>query len=257
MQIKKHIYFGVVGMLVLTLAACGSSNDPVTPPPPPVVDTPPPPPPTVADAVFTVQVTNLTNAQPLSPVGIVFHAQGFNAFIDGEPASLGIEQLAEGGSNAELLSEAEAAAEFLVSASTAGPVPPRSISDAVELRFPSDQLDTARLTLATMLVHTNDAFSALNAANISTMQAGETREFFGPTWDSSTEANDELGLNMPGPDFGGEGFNSVRDDLFDRVHFHQGVVTNVSIESGLATADLEERHRFDNSTTKIVVTRTE
>ncbi len=254
---NKYIYLGLFS-LMLSLAACSSSNDndpvePVLPVDPPVVVTPPP----VADAVFNVQITNLTNAQPLSPVGIVFHAQGFNAFVDGDPASLGIEQLAEGGSNAELLAEAQAATEYLVSASTDGPVPPRSISDVVELRFPSDQLDTARLSLATMLVHTNDAFSALNAVNISNMEAGDTLEFFGPTWDSGTEANDELGINMPGPDFGGEGFNSVRNDIFDRVHFHQGVVTNVSVESGLATADLVERHRFDNSTTKVIVTRTE
>jgi len=215
MKNRKNIYIGLVGSLLLTLAACDSNDSVVAPPPaptPPVVVTPPPPP-AIADAVFNVQITNLTNAQPLSPVGIVFHAQGFNAFVDGEPASLGIEQLAEGGSNAELLAEAEAASQFLVSGSTTGPVPPRSISDAVELRFPSDQLDTARLTLATMLVHTNDAFSALNAVNISTMEVGETREYFGPTWDSSTEANDELGINMPGPDFGGEGFNSVRNVL--------------------------------------------
>ncbi len=64
-------------------------------------------------------------------------------------------------------------------------------------------------------------------------------------------------MNMPGPDFGGEGFNPARDDLFDRVHFNQGAVTSASVESGLATSSLEERHRFDNPSTRIAITRTQ
>lgn len=62
---------------------------------------------------------------------------------------------------------------------------------------------------------------------------------------------------MPGPDFGGEGFNAARDDIIDRVRFHQSVVTSVSTESGLATSDLLERHRFLNPSSRIVVTRTQ
>jgi len=186
MKNKTKIYLGSVLLMLLTITGCDtSSNNRVEEPP--VVETPPPPP-AVADASFSVQVTNMTNAQPLSPVAIILHAQGYTAFTDGQPASLAIEQLAEGGSNADLLGDAQAASQHLVSGSTTGPVPPRSISDD-----------------------------------------GETREFFTPTWDSGTEANDELSTTMPGPDFGGEGFNSARNDLFDRVHFHQGAVSNASV----------------------------
>ena len=108
-----------------------------------------------------------------------------------------------------------------------------------------------------MLVHTNDGFSGANANNVSNMEVGESITFIGPTWDSGTEANDELGASMPGPDFGGEGFNANRDDPIDRVRFHQGVVTSASVESGFAESSLEERHRFDNPTTGITITRTE
>ena len=252
---RNNRFLRLVGPVatVLAIAACSSSNN--NPPAPPPVQPPPPPP--VLDAVFEVSVTNLTFAQPLSPVAVMLHRSGFNSFNDDDPASLALELMAEGGDNSDVLGEVAASVEHLASGSTTGPVPPASISDVVSLAFPSDQLDDVRLSLVTMLVHTNDAFSGANARNVSNMEVGDSITFTGPTWDAGTEANDELGASMPGPDFGGEGFNTDRDDIFDRVRFHQGVVTNASIESGLASSDLEERHRFDNPTTRITITRTE
>lgn len=242
----------LAALLVLTACSDSNNNGPAAAPPPP-----PPPPPPIADATFEVSVTNLTLAQPLSPVAVMLHRAGFNSFIDGETASLALELMAEGGDNTDVLGEVAAAAEHLASGSTAGPVPPSSASDVVSLSFPSDQLDDVRLSVVTMLVHTNDAFSGVNANNVSNMAVGDSITFTGPTWDAGTEANDELGVSLPGPDFGGEGFNAARDDRIDRVRFHQGVVTSASVESGLATSSLAERHRFDNPTTRITITRTE
>ena len=253
MQDRKHRLTAVFVVALIGAGACSSDS---SAPPPPTV-TPPPPPPPVADATFEVQVTNLTLAQPLSPVAVMMHRAGFNSFIDGEPASAALELLAEEGDNADVLGEVTAAAEHLASGSTTGPVAALSAADPVVLSFPSDQLDDVRLTIISMLVHTNDAFSGVNAADISDMAVGDSLIFTGPTWDAGTENNDELGSEIPGPDFGGEGFNAARDDLIDRVRFHQGVVTSASIESGLATSSLQERHRFDNPTTQIVVSRTE
>ena len=212
-------------------------------------------------AVFEVQLINLTLRQPLSPVAVMAHSVGFNPFIDGEPASAGVELLAEGGDNSGLLAEAVAADEHLDSTSTMGPIPPFTIGNPngpiVELSFPIEELDNARLSIVSMLVHTNDAFTGTNAFNISSMEVGQTVRINAPTWDAGTEANTETAASMPGPDFGGEGFNAARDDVFDRVHFHQGVVTSASVESGLATADLTDVHRFDNPTARIIITRTE
>jgi hypothetical protein len=189
------------------------------------------------------------------------HRVGFNPFIDGESASDGVELLAEGGDNSGLLAEAVAADEHLDSASTSGPIPPLALGDpngpSVEISFPANELDNARLSIVSMLVHTNDAFTGTNAFNISNMEVGQTIRLNAPTWDAGTEANSEVAGLMPGPDFGGEGFNAARDDVFDRVHFHQGVLTSASVESGLATADLTEEHRFDNPTARVIITRIE
>ena len=181
----------------------------------------------------------------------------FNSFVDGETSSLALELLAEGGDNTDVLGEAVAADEHLASLSSEGPIAPSSIGSPVVLTVPEDQLEDMRLTVISMLVHTNDAFTGANGTNVSSMAVGDTIRLTGPTWDAGTENNDEQGASMPGPDFGGEGFNSNRDDIIDRVRFHQGAVTAASVESGDANSDLAERHRFDNPTSRISITRTE
>lgn len=209
-----------------------------------------------AAAKFEVRVTNLTLAQPLSPVAIILHNQGFNSFQDGEAASVALEMLAEGGSNTDILSEAQAAAQYVTSASTSGPVGPSSIADAVTLTVPSADLTDLRLSVLTMLVRTNDAFTGTNAVNVSNMAVGSSMTFNAPTWDSGTEDNTETTATIPGPGFGGEGFNAARETL-NRVRFHQGVVTNTGEEAGLPTSNLTEQHLFDNPTSRIVITRTQ
>jgi len=207
------------------------------------------------DAQFEVRVTNLTNAQPFSPVAVMLHEPGFQSFVDGESASLALELLAEGGDNSDVLGEVEAASEFVAAGSTDGPVPPRSISPAVTLTVPTDSLPDLNISVISMLVHTNDGFTGTNATNISGMNVGDTRTMVGPTWDAGTEINSELGSTIPGPEFSGEGFNVERDDLINRVRFHQSVVSNESSEFGLPSSDLSDRHRFLNPTSRIQITR--
>lgn len=218
-------------------------------------------------AVYTVQVTNLTYSQPFSPAAVILHEPGYNVFIDGEAASVGLEQLAEGGNPAVLMSEALAATQYLDAVATDGATPPRSIGATSTLLVPLLDVDSLRLSLATMLVDTNDAFTGLNAADISNMTVGQSVSFMAPTWDSGTEANTETASTMPGPAAGAAGgggasagFDVARDDLFDRVHFHQGVVTSANAtdasKEGLSTSVLTEADRWDNPTARIIVTRT-
>lgn len=218
-------------------------------------------------AAFTVQLTNLTYSQPFSPAAIILHEPGYNTFIDGEAASLGLEQLAEGGNPTDLIAEALAATQYLDAIASDGATPPRSIGTTSTLLVPLLDLDNLRISLTTMLVDTNDAFTGLNAADISNMTVGQSVSFMAPSWDSGTEKNTETASTMPGPAAsaaggGGAsaGFDAARDDLFDRVHFHQGVVTNANAsdgsKEGLSTSVLTEADRWDNPTARIVVTRT-
>ena len=238
---KTLFRYSAVALAASVLVACGSSNDDDDD--------------VVEEARFDVQVVNLTQAQPISPVAVMLHNSGFNSFIDGETASPALELLAEGGDNSDVLGEVQAASQHVASGSTAGPVMPSTSSETLSFTVPSEDLGDLRLSVIGMLILTNDAFTGTNAANISGMDVGDSRTMTGPTWDSGTEANTETAATLPG--LAGEGFNAARDDLIDRVRFHQGVVTSASADFGLASSDLTEIHRFLNPTTRIIVTRVE
>lgn len=262
---NQLIKLSSAAVLIALVSACGSdgNSDAVVTPPVVVV----PPVQEEVSAMYTVKYTNLTYKQPMAPAAIVLHMPGYNAFIDGEAASVALEQLAEGGSPAMLLDEAAAAAQHITSMSSGGATPPRSNSEEFTLTVPADNVGNLHFSFASMLVNTNDAFTALNAVDVSDMTVGQSTSFMTPTWDSGTEANVETAETMPGPaaaaaGFGGEaaGFDAARDDLFDRVHFHNGAVTNANATDasleGLSTSILDEGHRWNDPTAKITITRT-
>jgi len=224
------------------LSGCSSDNDP--PPPPP----PPPPP---AMATLEVTVTNLTNAQPLSPVGVIAHMDGYAVFAIGTAATAGLEELAEGGDNTALLAEADADAAVIVTTSGAAPIGPAG-TETISLEVLESDLAGLRVSTSTMLVNTNDAITMLDGMDVSGLQAGDNLSARTIAYDSGTEANTELAAHIPGPAGGGEGFNAARDDNFDRVAMHTGVVGQ---DDGFAGSDLDGQHRFDNPVAEVRIER--
>ncbi len=218
-------------------------------------------------AVYTVQITNLTYSQPFAPAAVILHEPGFNAFEEGEPASMGIEIMAEGGDPSMVITEAMDSTDFLDAQNSGGILGPRSMGEELTLVVPELDADALRLTVTTMLVNTNDGFTGLNAANVSNMAIGDSKTFMTVTWDAGTEANTETAATMPGPAAGaagggGEaaGYDVARDDFADAVRLHQGVVTSANANDpsreGLSTSVLTEAHRFDFPTSRVVITRT-
>ncbi len=219
----------------LLLSACSDNDDEPapTPPPEPVV------------YQFDVSVTNLTHAQPMSPVAVLLHNEG-QLWQIGSSASVALETLAESGDNSAVL------AETMVLAQTSGsevlmPGTTQMLSVMIE--------DTApmMLSLASMLVNTNDAFTGINAMSIGDLAVGESISVQTSSYDAGTEKNSEQMATIPGPAGGGEGFNAARDDV-DFVAMHGGVV---SVDDGLMLSALTQAHRFDNPTLSITITRTE
>lgn len=238
-----------VFLLVLVAACSDNGNDgadPVTqaPTPPPEPTQPEP----VVTAAFEVVMTNLTVAQPLSPPIAVLHREGSHLYQLGESASAALEVLAEGGDGSDVLTEAAGAAQAAASA----PVGPGG-TEVLTLELPSDALPGLRLSTATMLVNTNDAFTGLDALDVASLAVGESMTHNGIAYDAGTEANTEMASTIPGPAGGGEGFNAQRDDRLDRVTVHGGVVT---ANDGLASSDLDQRHRWDNPVVRFTITRT-
>jgi hypothetical protein len=226
------------------LQACDNDS-----PAPQVPQTPPPP----DMASFDVTVTNLTNAQPLSPVAVVAHQSGYSMFAVGSPSTVGFEEMAEGGDNSALLAEADADAAVTTSASGAAPIGPAG-SETITIELLNVERLGLQLSVSTMLVNTNDAFTGVAAVAVETMAVGDSLTFRGVAYDAGTEANSEAATDIPGPAAGGEGFNAVRDDRADQVSMHSGVVSG---DDGYAESVLTEQHRFDNPIADIRITRTD
>jgi hypothetical protein len=216
---------------------------------------------------YSVSVTNLTHGQPMAPTAIVVHEPGYYLFASGQPSSLGLENLAEGGSPAMLISEAQDAVQFLDATNSAGINGPGGTTADVTVFIPELDIDNVQLSVATMLVDTNDAFAGFAGKDISNMAVGDTMVFMAPVWDAGTEANTETAATMPGPAAsaaggGGAaaGFDAARDDLVDAVRIHAGVVTSANANDpsmeGLSTSVLNQSDRFDNPSARVTITRT-
>ena len=240
---KRTIALGLAAFLI---SACSNDNSdrisaPATGP------TPPPP----ATATFEVTVTNLTNAQPLSPVAVIAHQEGYSVFSIGTAATVGLEELAEGGDNSALLAEADADGMVVATASGAAPIGPAG-SETITIEVLESELPGLSISTSTMLVNTNDAITGINGIDIGDLAAGDTASSRSIAYDAGTEANTEAAAHIPGPAGGGEGFNVVRDDLADQVAMHTGVVSQ---DDTKPTSDLTGQHRFDNPVTATRITR--
>jgi hypothetical protein len=226
--------------LPLILSACNDDEVIREVPVEVIVEVPAPIPVNVS---YEVTVTNLTNSQPLSPIAVVLHGTG-NLFTVGGVPSVALERMAEGGMNDGVL------ALGMASASGAGPIGP---GGAETISVTIQDITDAKLSVVTMLVNTNDAFSGLDAVDLSGFAPGDSWSTVASVYDSGTEVNTEAAGTMPGPADGGEGFNVDRTDT-GFVAMHPGVVT---VGDGLSNSVLRVEHKFDNPAVRIKITRTE
>ncbi|UQV23276.1 spondin domain-containing protein [Vibrio sp. J383] len=199
---------------------------------------------------YDVSVTNLTPNQPMSPLAVLTHNNSFNLFEVGQSASVDLEYLAEGGSNAQLLALSDSDANVYQGISGNGLILSGE-HDTVSIRVDPNQ--EGYISVASMLVNTNDAFVGESGLSLKSLAVGDTFVMNMNVWDSGTELNDELAATIPGPAGGGEGFNTTRDDT-DVVSFHSGVISQ---DDGLTTSALSANHRFLNPGARITITRTE
>ena len=168
---------------------------------------------------YEVTVTNITYKQQFTPLLLVTHQPTVRLFDLGAVASAEMRTLAEEGN----VAPQKAVLDSLpaVSATVAGNSlldPGKSITFRIQANPWRD-----RLSVAAMLIPTNDAFMALDAVALPSF-GGAT--YMARAYDAGTEVNDELCTSIPGPFFaecsgsgggarvsGGEGF----------VHVHRGV----------------------------------
>jgi hypothetical protein len=164
---------------------------------------------------WRVTVTNLTPAgsQPLSPPLLVVHSGRADVWSVGDLANHGVAAIAEDANNA-VLEEALPQVDGVRSVATGagGPIPPgESRSYTVESRG-----SHSRLSLLTMLVNTNDAFTGLDSLRLS--GRGDVRETM--AYDAGSERNNERRAYIPGPCCGNP---FVRDPEGRLISHHTGI----------------------------------
>jgi len=235
--LKTVSSLGLLAMSTVLLSACGGDNHHGA---------------AMSTVSYDITVTNLSHSQPLSPVGVLLHRDGYTPWSIGAPASAGLEVLAEGGDNSRFI--ADDAAEIEMTASGTGLVMPGA-SETISIETEVNEGDEASLSLslATMLVNTNDAFSGVSALSLSSLNLGDETMRSLATYDAGTEANNELLGTIPGPADGGEGFNVARDDV-NFVARHPGIVGQ---DEGYADSVLSSAHKFDSPVLRLTVKRTQ
>jgi hypothetical protein len=162
-----------------------------------------------------VTVTNLTRpgSQPLSPPLFVVHSSHADVWSLGEIASHPVAAIAEDANNAPAESAlAELGGVRHVFTGSGGPIPPgASRTYAVETRGRHN-----RLSVVTMLVNTNDAFTGLDGFRLD----GRGTTVSTRAYDAGSERNNEDADYIPGPCCGNA---FVRDPEGRLIRMHPGL----------------------------------
>jgi len=154
--------------------------------------------------LYEVTITNVTKAIQFTPILAATHSSRFQIFEVGKPAIPELALLAEDGNPGPLAEVAVASglvADSANSADVLGTPPLLFPGQSVTLNIKS--VRGARfLSLAAMLLPTNDSFVALNTVRLPEW-GSKTYNALG--YDAGSESNDELCVNIPGPVCGGAG----------------------------------------------------
>jgi hypothetical protein len=169
---------------------------------------------------WKVTVTNLTppgpgapGSQPLSPPLFVVHSDKAHVWRVGELASHGVAAIAEDADNSVLESALPKLPGVRVVFTGAGGPIPSGQSRTFTVRT-SGRFD--RLSVLTMLVNTNDAFTGLDAVRLGGRGGAMERM----AYDAGSERNNELTAFIPGPCCN---HPFVRDPEGELIRPHQGI----------------------------------
>ncbi len=154
-------------------------------------------------AHYEVTITNLSAGQSFTPQLILTHKGLIPVFELGQPATLELEILAEGGDTAPL---AEALSDEIYNATTNAQLLGPGETAIIAIQAP---LRGGLLSLAAMMIPTNDNFIALQ--NVSLPKRG-AENYLIPAYDAGTETNDQSCQNIPGPRCGGIGYSASPEE---------------------------------------------
>jgi len=175
------------------------------------VPQPPPAPPVLPEgpaARYTVEFTNITEGQYLTPPNFAAHTSSADVFEVGQPANAGVQAVAENGGVpvlAELLTSVVDNAGLGVSGvgpgGPNGPIPP-----GATVTFDIDT-NAGLLSIVSMIICTNDGFAGLDSVALPTLD-GDVTGFVLEGYDAGTERNTEQRADLVPAPFCGDGTGS-------------------------------------------------
>ncbi|MCG9731381.1 spondin domain-containing protein [Shewanella sp. Isolate13] len=208
-------------------------------------------------AELEISITNLTHGNHFTPLFIAAHDADSHIFQVGEMASSALQKMAEGGDIGDLDAAIMGTNGITVTNPASGLLAPSAKVDAIMLNTGT----MTHLSIAAMVLPTNDAFVGLDAWQIPTEAGSYT--FTLNAYDAGTEANDEIinggGMSgvpgIPAAPSGDGGMNAsgVMDmSNNDKVHIHPGVLGDTDLQGGMS--DLDSRvHRWLNPVARVTV----
>jgi hypothetical protein len=176
---------------------------------------------TAMGADYEVTVTNLTRGQQFTPILVASHKPGVTLFELGASASPELATLAEEGNVGPLTAMLTAMSDVREVVNSGGLLAPgASVTQTVRTDGKFDHV-----SLAAMLIPTNDAFFAIN--DIEGPKGKDTLTVYAPAYDSGSERNDETCASIPGPAVecpGGAGMGGAPAGGEEGyVHIHAGI----------------------------------
>lgn len=164
---------------------------------------------------YQVTITNITNSINFTPILVTSHRKGVSLYDLGSPASEELTAIAEGGDTAPLAAVLGADPRVADVQNSGGLLEPgQSVTVTV-----SATRGARFISLASMMLPTNDGFIALNSVRA---PRNGSVTYYSQGFDAGTEPNDELCISIPGPTCGGEG-PSPGIDGEGYVHIHRGM----------------------------------
>lgn len=211
---------------------------------------------------YDVSVQNLTSGNWFTPLLVAAHAEEVSVFEPGEPASAALETVAEVGDISVLQSDLISAGADVVANPAGGLLGPgQSVHFTLESNGARPH---TRVSLAAMILPTNDGFIALNGVRLPL--GGRAATHYVPGHDAGTEGNSEIrdssgGLDDPGfpvpPPLeatvgtGGSGISVGAEGI---VTVHRGVLGDSDDAGG--SSDIDSRvHRWKNPIARVTIQR--
>ena len=141
--------------------------------------------------MYRVTITNITNSITFTPILVASHRKKILIFKLGEPASDALAEIAESGSPAPL---AAMLVDSGANVSNAGPLLSPTHPNPPGFLFPGESVTVRvsaahgarRITVASMLLPTNDGFFALNG--VKAPKRGSVT-YYSPGYDAGSEPN--------------------------------------------------------------------